>query len=436
MIFEFQQRRITVAGLGRFGGSIAVARWLAEQGARVVVTDKEPAEKLENSLKQLADLPIEYHLGGHKEKDFTQADLVVASPAIPPTNEFLQAARNAGVAITTEIKLFIERLPHNITTLAVTGTKGKSTTTTLLNLMLKTRYPVHLGGNIGKSLLFDLPNIRAGDLVLLELSSFMLEYLRPLKWSPHVAVYTMISQDHLDWHGGVAGYISAKSVLVESQSQNDFVIYNPENSGAAELAKRSAGKKTPFTKRTFELRLPGAHNQLNAQAAFAAANCMGVDFEAAQTAIRDFAGLSHRLQLVHEYAGVRYINDSIATIPEAAIAALESFPPKSVIQIVGGYEKHLDHSAMIRALDNSAKAVLCIGATGPAIATELAAIRSRQSPPVHNCGDLSTAMILARRLASPGDVVLLSTGFASYDQFSNFEQRGEKFTALSRAQPS
>jgi UDP-N-acetylmuramoylalanine--D-glutamate ligase len=136
------------------------------------------------------------------------------------------------------------------------------------------------------------------------------------------------------------------------------------------------------------------------------------------------------LQLVHEYGGVRYFNDSIATIPEAAIAALESFPANKVIQIVGGYDKHLDRSALISKLDARAKAILCIGATGPAIAAELAGLRHRQSPPVHDCTDLATAMIVARRLARPGDIVLLSTGFASYDQFGNFEERGKKFAEL------
>ncbi|HEY1685800.1 MAG TPA: UDP-N-acetylmuramoyl-L-alanine--D-glutamate ligase [Tepidisphaeraceae bacterium] len=429
---DFTNKRVTVAGLGRFGGSIAAARWFCQQGAKVLVTDQEKEEKLTKSMERLADLPIEWRLGGHREEDFIKTDLVVASPAIPPSNPFLVNARNAGVPITTEMKLFIERLPSDVKTLAVTGTKGKSTTTTLLGMMLKTRYQVHLGGNIGKSLLFELPNIRQGDLVLLELSSFMLEYLRPLRWSPNVAVFTMISQDHLEWHGGLQGYLSAKGVLAESQGPEDFIVFNPENAPAAELAKQSRAQKVSFSGEKFALRLPGAHNQLNAQAAFAAARCLGIEFDAAQAAVRDFGGLPHRLELVHEYGGVRYFNDSIATIPEAAIAALNAFEPLKVIQIVGGYDKHLDRAEMIKALDQRAKAILCIGAIGPAIATELAAIRHRQSPPVHECGDLQTAMIVAKRLARPGDIVLLSTGFASYDQFSNFEERGNKFAESAR----
>src|SRR5688572_22833548 len=158
---DLKNKRVTVAGLGHFGGGIAVSRWLAQRGANVLVTDSAPAEKLGDSIKQLDGLPIDFHLGGHRREDFTDADLVVTSPAIPPTNEHLVAARGAGVPITTEIRLFIERCPARI--VGVTGTKGKSTTTKLLSLMLATRFKVWTGGNIGGSLLFDLPTISPND---------------------------------------------------------------------------------------------------------------------------------------------------------------------------------------------------------------------------------------------------------------------------------
>src|SRR5712671_602068 len=179
-----ENKRVTVAGLGKFGGNIAAARWLIEQGARVVVTDKSPREKLIDSMRQLEGLPIEWRLGEQREEDFTAADLVVASPAIAPNNSFLVAARKAGVPIVTEIILFIERCPATI--VGVTGTKGKSTTTALLGEMLKTRFETYVGGNIGGSLLAELPRIGKEDVVVLELSSFMLHYLRERRWSPHV----------------------------------------------------------------------------------------------------------------------------------------------------------------------------------------------------------------------------------------------------------
>jgi UDP-N-acetylmuramoylalanine--D-glutamate ligase len=430
MIEDFRNKRITVAGLGRFGGGIGVARWLVQQGAKVLVTDQAAAEKLAGSVKQLEGLPIELRLGEHQEGDFTSADLVVTSPAIPPTNPFLKAATDAGVPITTEILLFIERCPAR-TIVGVTGTKGKSTTTKLLSLMLASRFKVWTGGNIGGSLLFDLPQIEPGHLVVLELSSYMLEHIRPMRWSPQVALVTMVGVDHIEWHGSAEAYVEAKKNIVRFQKPDDIAVVSEQNETSASFADVTKARLVRYglrDRRPFALTIPGKHNQLNAQAAFAAAQALGVSWDHAQAAVRDFPGLPHRLQLVHTSKGIRYFNDSIATIPEAAIAALESFPEGKVIQIVGGYDKHLDMRAMCDALAARAKAVLTIGALGPAIA---AMVRNAEpQATVQECGDLSTAMHAARELASSGDIVLLSTGCASYDQFVNFEQRGDLFTQL------
>ena len=433
MIENFQGRRVTVAGLGRFGGSIAAARWLVEQGARVLVTDRAAAEKLAASVRQLEGLSIDLRLGEHREEDFTKAELVVASPAIPPTNPYLQAARAANVPVTTEICLFIERCPARI--LGVSGTKGKSTTTALLGEMLRRQYAVWVGGNIGHSLLPDLPKIRKEDLVVLELSSFMLDYLATMQWSPHVALLTMLAADHLEWHGSHTAYLEAKKALLRFQTPRDYAVLNEENELSMKLAPEAKGRVILFGvqgRKPFELLIPGRHNQLNAQAAFAAAEAMGIHWEQAQDAIRRFPGLPHRLQLVHEAHGVRYFNDSIATIPDAAVAALESFPAKKVIQIVGGYDKHLPFTAMCGALVDRAKAVLCIGATGPTIARIMGESPMTGAAAVYQCGDLATAMGIARKIAAPGDIVLLSPGGSSFDQFSNFEHRGEEFARLAK----
>jgi len=430
---DFNNKRVIVAGLGRFGGQIAAVRWLVQNGAKVLVTDRTPADKLAASVKELAGLPVEYRLGEHRVDDFTSADLIVTSPAIPPENEFLVAAKKAGVAITTEIRLFIERCPARI--LAVTGTKGKSTTTALLGRMLATKFNVHVGGNIGKSLLLELAKITRSDLVVLELSSFMLEYLREAKWSPHVAVVTMLAVDHVDWHGSAAAYLDAKKQIVRHQKAGDFAVLPEGMPHTAEFAEQTAATVILFSVNAprFELTVPGAHNQFNCQAAWAAARVMGVDFAAAQAAVRDFAGLPHRLQLVHASGGVRWFNDSIATIPEAAIAALDSFPRRSVLQIVGGYDKGLPFAALSAALCERAKAVLCIGATGPTIGALIADSPTHQCAPVYQCGDLKTAVAQAKSIATCGDVVLLSTGCASYDQFANFEERGQRFSDLAAA---
>ncbi|WP_428939095.1 UDP-N-acetylmuramoyl-L-alanine--D-glutamate ligase [Fontivita pretiosa] len=431
---EVRDKRVTVAGLGRFGGGIEVTRWLVAQGARVLVTDKDTPENLAESLKKLEGLPIELRLGEHRVEDFTNCDLVVASPAIPPTNEYLAAARRAGVPVTTEIRLFIERCPGTI--IGVTGTKGKSTTAKLTELMLSRRYKTWLGGNFGGSLLPRLPEMCKTDLVVLELSSYMLEHLRPMQWSPHVAIVTMITQDHVSWHGSFEAYLDAKKNIVRFQRPDDVAVLSEENELSASFARETKARIVQYGlrgRKLFTLTIPGRHNQLNAQAAYAAADVFGVSWDEAQLAVRDFPGLPHRLQLVHQTPdGVRFVNDSIATIPEAAVAALESFPPKRVIQIVGGYDKGLPLGAMCAALTRHAKAVLCIGATGPAIAQTMAQADIPNAAAVYQCGDLPTAMKLARQIAAPGDVVLLSPGCASYDQFPNFEARGQAFTSLAR----
>jgi len=430
-----QGKRVTVQGLGRFGGGIAVSQWLVQQGARVLVTDQARPEALADSCKQLQGLPIEFRLGTHLEEDFTSADLIVASPAIPPSNRFLQAAREKGIPVTTEIRLFIERCPAPI--IGITGTKGKSTTTALLGRILQRRCTTHVGGNIGKSLLFELPNIQPDHLVVLEFSSFMLEYLGQTEWSPHVAIVTLIAEDHLDRHGSFENYVEAKKNLLRFQTPQDYAILNENCKDLAAFTQTTPAKVILYgleNRKPFDLRLPGLHNQLNAQAAFAAATVFDLSWEDAQDAVRDFCGLPHRLQLVHEHRGIRYYNDSIATIPEAAVAALQSFPPKTVIQIVGGYDKHLKLKAMCAALVGNAKAVLCIGATGDTIAKTIADAQtvSTAAAALYCCGDLATAMKVARQIATAGDVVLLSTGCASYDQFPNFEVRGETFAQLAR----
>jgi len=431
---QLRGQRVTVVGLGRFGGGIAVSRWLVEQGASVLVTDQAKPEALQDSCQQLAGVPIQFRLGEHRDDDFTSADLVVASPAVPPDNRYLQMARQRGVPITTEIRLFIERCPAPI--LGVTGTKGKSTATAMLGDMLKRRYVTWVGGNMGKSLLFDLPQITTDHLVVLELSSFMLEYLGETRWSPHVALITMVAIDHIDRHHTFDNYLEAKKNLVRFQTENDYAVLYEDSDCRTQFASVCKGRVLLYglkDRKRFALALPGEHNQLNAQAAFAAASVMNITWDDAQEAIRNFTGLPHRLQLVHEHQGVRYYNDSIATIPEAAIAALESFPPRTVIQIVGGYDKKIPLTSLHAALLQRAKMALCIGETGAAIAQAIEpSVGSGGGAEVYNCRDLPTAVRMARQRARSGDVVLLSPGCASYGQFRNFEERGDLFTKLVR----
>jgi UDP-N-acetylmuramoylalanine--D-glutamate ligase len=432
---SLRDRRVLVMGLGRFGGGIAAARWLVEQGARVLVTDRDPADRLAESIAQLQGLPVELRLGEHRESDFIESELIVTSPAVPPGNPFLAAARARGIPITTEIRLFLQRNPAR-RTIGITGTKGKSTTTALLGKMLSGQFTTWVGGNIGRSLLADLPRIAADDLVVLELSSFMLEYLAADQFSPHIAVVTIITADHLEWHGSTAAYVQAKQNLVRWQRPGDIAVLPANRIGGAEVenfARLTRGKVVRFDADPppFALRLAGHHNQLNAHAAFAAAACLGITREQAQHAIADFPGLPHRMQLVHEANGIRWINDSIATGPDAAIAALLSFDPRTVIQIVGGKDKSLDMAPLAEALANRAKVTICIGQTGPQIAAMVRAAGAKPESIVQ-CPDLAGAADEARKIAQPGDVILLSPGYASFDQFNNFEQRGEAFARLAK----
>ena len=472
-------KRVTVMGLGRFGGGIAVTRWLAQQGARLTVTDQQSEADLAGSVAQLAGLDVTFRLGGHDAADFTGADLVVASPAVPPNDPFLQEAATAGVPVTTEIVLLVERLPTKLV-FGVTGTKGKSTTAALLAKMLEAWRPldperagkvrgarsklvdlswqglparsgqdpteqnglealatqghasprrVWLGGNIGGSLLEKLPEMTEHDFVVLELSSYMLHYLGEQQWSPHVAVITMVGTDHIPWHGSADAYLEAKRNIVRFQGPRDFAVVPTFSKLGREFGKLTPGSAVEYGKRAnlpeaFAPKLVGKHNRLNERAAFAAAKLVGVYPDQAAAAVADFAGLPHRLQLVHQDArGVKWVNDSIATIPEAAVAACEAFPAGTVIHIVGGSDKGLPLEEMARALAERCKAVLCIGKMGPTVAKLV-------GEKAIDCGDLAAAVSRARELAVEGDVVLLSPGFASYDQFKNFEERGDMFARL------
>lgn len=468
--FSLSNLRVTVAGLGRFGGGVAVARWLVSQGARVLVTDKEPADALAASVAQLAGLPIEFVLGEHRERDFTDTDLLVVNPAIPPTNPLVAAARAANVRVTTEMNLFVERCPTKMT-VGVTGTKGKSTTATLLGRMLQAATPagrhlawrsdperqrrephkhpapaivgpleaarkIFVGGNIGRSLLDELPNITPADIVVLELSSFMLHHLGAIRWSPHVALVTMIGTDHVEWHGGAEQYLADKQTIVRFQTEKDFAVFSSDSPGSRAFGKLTRARVIEYGKRAnlpaaFAPNLPGKHNRLNERGAFAAAKLFGVYADEAEEQVKDFRGLPHRLELVHEADGVRWINDSIATIPEAGIAANAAFETGRVVQIIGGYDKHLEMGELCRTLAHRCKAVLTIGATGPTLAKLCRDANGKAQ--IVECETLALAVDQARSIATSGDVVLLSTASASYDQFKNFEDRGEQFSQLARS---
>jgi UDP-N-acetylmuramoylalanine--D-glutamate ligase len=454
-------QRVTVMGLGRFGGGVGVARYLIKQGADVLVTDLHPRDELADSLAKLDGLPIEYRLGEHNVSDFTTRDLVVANPAVKPDNRFLRATQAAGIPITSEIRLLVQALPNRLRTIGVTGTAGKSTVTAMIGHILRKSLPqppappgdqstdatprVWVGGNLGGSLLDHIDEIDNDDFVVLELSSFMLHSLREDKWSPHIAVVTNITPNHLDWHGSFVAYWRAKATIFEYQQafeshpphmpdRHDHIITT--KSFAEQVFGEAPGRQwvvsSPFDG---ELFVAGNHNRWNAAIAsitssLAFADAGFVDGASnAPAALADFPGLAHRLQFVLEHNGVRYFNDSKCTTPEAAELAIKSFDPGTVHIILGGYDKGSDLAPLASYAAEHCAGVYTIGATGEVIAT---AVEAASTAEVMRCGELYVAVREVVKRARPGHVVLLSPACASWDQFVHYEQRGERFIELAK----
>ena len=428
-------KRVVVMGLGRFGGGLGVLHFAVNQGANVLVTDTAPAGDLRGSLKHVEGLPIELRLGRHEVEDFRSADLIVVNPAVDSReNVFLAAAHHAGVPCTSEIRLLVDHLPNRGHTIGVTGTAGKSTVTAMIGHMLRHglgRCRVHVGGNLGGSLLTSLDRIQDDDWVVLELSSFMLEGLAVDQWSPHIAVLTNLTPNHLDRHGSLAAYVAAKQNIFRFQTEHDQAIL------PGELRKTfcpARGHRSPRVHAYDDdpdrywrtpLLVPGRHNRMNAVLAAAAGQRAGLTWQDAEQALATFPSLPHRLQLVAEHAGVRYFNDSKSTTPSSAMLALESFEAGVVHAILGGYDKGISLNGLVSFAMKHCRAVYTVGATDELLARACA--EAGGSAEVVQCGAVDLAMAVIHQRLRRGEVVLLSPGCASWDQFENYEQRGAAF---------
>ena len=443
-------------GLGRFGGGSGVARWLAGQGAKVLVTDTKAAAELAEPAAELADLvaagSVSLRLGGHREDDFVKTDLVIANPAVPHpwVDGYLTLAGEAGVPINTEIGLLLERLPNPANTIGITGTVGKSTTTAMIAHGLMHTDDgggVALGGNIGVSLLERLDAkaaspITARTTVVLELSSFMLYWIgRVQQWSPRIAVVTNIGDNHTDWHGTFLHYVESKKQLLANlphAARGGVAVLGRSVADWAGVAAARGARVVLTDDQPFpgKLVLPGRHNAVNAQQAVVACAAYRPNVDSAQLAeaVGNFPGLEHRLELVREVRGVRYFNDSKCTTPEACLTAIEALRDEAtggighIHLIAGGYDKHTDLSAVMK-LARGLAGMYCIGATGPVLACAEASDGAHQGH-VELCNMLENAVTAATARAKPGDVVLLSPACASWGQFANYEFRGRKFVEL------
>ncbi|MBT3199625.1 MAG: UDP-N-acetylmuramoyl-L-alanine--D-glutamate ligase [Phycisphaerales bacterium] len=429
-MIDLAGKKVTVVGLGRFGGGIGVTQWLCGQGAEVTVSDRAMAGDLTASIAQLEGLDVALHLGEHDLNDFLQADLLVVSPAIPQDIPPLQAAEKAGVPRSSEMNLFIERCPAPI--VGITGSVGKSTTTAMVGEILAADHTVHVGGNIGKSLLGDLEAIKPDHIVVLELSSFQLDQVESLGVSPKISLVTNLTPNHLDRHGTMDAYARAKQNIFRFQDDSSVLILNSADeatTGWGDLAPGRVEFFDPHAK-PFKLQVTGRHNQYNAQAAWAIAREFGVDRQTAADALWEFQSLSHRLQLAAEGRGVKYYNDSKCTTPGGLIVALEAFAPRTAVVIAGGSDKNVSFDEMGAAIAKLAKAIVVIGATADKIAASVELSRTDSTPEIQKADSLQTAVKIASSLAISGDVVLLSPACASYDMFTNYQQRGDLFVRL------
>lgn len=418
-----------ILGLGTFGGGLGATRHLVRQGHDVLITDLRTADQLAAPLEALrAEVDagsVSLRLGEHNVSDVTTCEVLVVNPALkkPWENRFVRAAQAAGVRTTTEIALALDALPDDCARIGVTGSAGKSTTSAMIYAgLLAAGRTAHLGGNIGGSLLDRIGTIGEGDGVVVELSSAQLWWLdqpgalETDRWFD-AAVVTNLAPNHLDWHGDTGHYSASKHVLTRRLHADAAAILGEGVTDFPTIAQRFAAADDADLP---PLAVPAAHNRINAGLALAACLAMGSDADRAAAGIAGFRGLPHRLQLVREHHGVRFINDSKSTTPDATRLAVDAFDGSPIHLIVGGSDKGSDLTPLA-GLAHRVRSLLCIGATGDTIA------RCAGVEPV---GSLERAVAVALGRAEPGDVVLLSPGCASFDQFSSFEHRGDRFAAL------
>jgi len=454
-------RHVVLMGLGMFGGGEGAARFLAQRGAHVTVTDLKTADQLAPALQRLSGLPIRFRLGEHDVEEMTRAELIVVNPAVPKTSELLRACQAAGVPLTSPMNMFLALCRAPV--VAVSGSTGKSTTTAMLFGMLQQGgRPVRLGGNIGICLLSCLDQIGPHELVVLELSSYHLEDAAHMQWSPHVALVTNLTPNHLDRYKTFDAYSEAKRNILLFQGPADAAVLNAADENLKRWVARGVrsrllafdpvsesgplasgmnlrggrliwnhGPDQQVICTVDHIPVPGAHNVANAMAAAAAARWLGVPAEGIRQAIAAFEPLEHRLEQCGSFAGITFYNDSDSTTPESTMAALKSFSGP-VTLIAGGLNKGLDMMALGEAIAQRVEVLITLGSSGPHIAdqTRQAALAVGRVPVIRGVSSLEEAVAAAVELSVPGSVVVLSPACASFDMFQNYDERGRQFKEL------
>ena len=440
---DLANKRVLVVGLGKSG--VASALFLQARGARVTVSDAKPQEQLGEDIPVLLDHGIVVETGGHGERTFRGQDLIVVSPGVPTDSPSLVQARSSGEPVVGEIELASQFLPKNI--VAITGSNGKTTTTTLAGEILTAGgFPTLVGGNIGTPAISLVEQAGSDTVVVLEVSSFQLETIQT--FHPKLAVILNITPDHLDRHGTFKAYTDAKARIFENQQPGDFAVLNADDPTCVELAARTRAQVFWFSRKAevkqgafvgdgrvlfrgakgecevmlvSEIPLKGAHNVENALAAVCAGILEGCESGRIRQAIRNFKAVEHRLEFIATIHGVEYYNDSKATNVDATIKALESFPA-NVHLILGGKDKDSDYTQLNGLLRQRVKRVYTIGAAAEKIESQIG-----DAAEIDHAGTLETALQHASASAQAGDIVLLAPACASFDQFRNYEHRGRVF---------
>jgi len=456
---EFRGRRVTIIGLGKGRTTAGLARFLVGKGANVTIADPKPREELVDGIARLGDVAekVKLILGpSTDETALAEPDFVFVIPGIRPRSPTILRALNRGVPVLTEMALFFRLCPAPI--VGITGTKGKTTTTTLVDRVLSQgSRRVVVGGNIGTAVIQEVDNLRREDIVVLELSSFQLE---TLGHSPYVAVVTNVLEDHIDHHGTRDAYIAAKRNIVAWQGPRDIAVLNLDDpatvalhTGAAsevrgfslslqpkrgayldrsgDLVLVSGDRRAVLCKAT-DLRVPGRHNVANALAAAIVGDAFDIPADAIGRTLREFEGVPRRLETIAEKDGILWVNDSAATTPSATLTALAAYERTPVV-ILGGVSKGADFGELARVLAGRARGVVLIGRAADEIAAAIVAADPKGALEVRRAATLEDAVAATRAMARPGDVVLLSPANASFDMFSSADERGEKFAAIVRS---
>ena len=444
---ELKNKRVLVVGLAKTG--IATAFFCAARGAVVTATESRTEAEIAEEAARLRTAGVKLELGGHREDTFLRQDLIVPSPGVPADAPWLQAARAKGIAIWSEVELAYRFSRGKL--IGITGSNGKTTTTSLVDHILKTAgFPTILAGNIGTPLISCIERMNDKTLTVVELSSFQLELIETFR--PDIGVFLNLTPDHLDRHHTLESYGAAKARIFENQTEEDAAILNADDPAATPYAPsrprllwfsrrqrvaqgtflhgndtvfRQNGREETVLQRS-EIPLAGAHNLENVLAAVTAARLAGAAASAIAEGVRSFAGVEHRLEFVAEIGGVRYYNDSKATNVDATLKALEAFPGRILI-ILGGKDKGSDYVVLQKSLREKAILALLIGAAADKIEKQIAG-----SVAIDRAETLERAVEIASHAAHSGDVVLLAPACASFDQFQNYEHRGHTFKDLVR----